>query len=151
MWWTKCIYSFLRLNQIYIPVINPSRSQGANFFKHITIFGLFSVLCTFSWLRLACGFLLSMLLLRHVWLCDPLDCSLPVSSVHGIFQARILEWVAISSSRGSSLPRDQIHISCVSCIAGRFFTTEPSGKFVIKTMHKACCLFRSLLKCHCSS
>ena len=49
-------------------------------------------------------------------LCDPLDCSLPGSSVHGIFQARILEWVAISFSRGSSWPRDQTWVSCVSCI-----------------------------------
>ena len=40
-------------------------------------------------------------------LCDPMDCSLPGSSVHGIFQARVLEWVAISFSRGSSQPRDQ--------------------------------------------
>ena len=39
-------------------------------------------------------------------LCDPMDCSLPGSSVHGIFQAEILEWVAISFSRGSSRPRD---------------------------------------------
>ena len=39
-------------------------------------------------------------------LCDPMDCSLPGSSIHGIFQARILEWVAISFSRGSSQPRD---------------------------------------------
>ena len=38
---------------------------------------------------------------------DPMDCSLPGSSAHGIFQARLLEWVAISSSRGSSRPRDQ--------------------------------------------
>ena len=48
-----------------------------------------------------------------------LDCRLPGSSVHGIFQARILEWVFISSSRGSSQPRDQ---TLVSCIASRFFT-----------------------------
>ena len=47
------------------------------------------------------------------------DCSLPGSSVHGILQARILEWVAIPFSRGSSQPRDQ---TWVSCIAGRFFT-----------------------------
>ena len=46
-------------------------------------------------------------------------------SVHGGFQARILEWVAISSSRGSSRPRDQILVSPVSCIASRFFTAEP--------------------------
>ena len=43
-------------------------------------------------------------LLSRVWLCDPMDCSPPASSVHGIFQARILEWVAISFSRGSSWP-----------------------------------------------
>ena len=41
--------------------------------------------------------------------------------VHGIFQVRILEWVAISSSREFSQPRDGTHISCVSCIVGGFF------------------------------
>ena len=40
-------------------------------------------------------------------LCDPMDCSLPGSSVHGIYQARVLEWIAASFSRGSSVPRDQ--------------------------------------------
>ena len=59
---------------------------------------------------------------------DLRDCSLPGSSVHGISQARILKWVAISSSRGSSQPRNWTCISCVSCLAGRFFTTEPAGK-----------------------
>ena len=49
---------------------------------------------------------------------QPMDCSPPGSSVHGILQARILEWVAIPFSRGSSQPRDQIQISC---IAGEFF------------------------------
>ena len=48
-------------------------------------------------------------------LCDPVDCSLPDFSVHGIFQARILERVAISHSRGSSRPRDRAHVSWVSC------------------------------------
>ena len=57
--------------------------------------------------------------LSRVQLCDPTDCSLPGSSFHGIFQARILEWVAIPFSRGSSRPRDQTQ---GSCIAGRFFT-----------------------------
>ena len=52
-------------------------------------------------------------------LCDPMDCSPPGSFVHGIPQARILEWVAIPFSRGSSLSRDQIWVSCV---AGRVFT-----------------------------
>ena len=48
-------------------------------------------------------------------LCDPLDCGPPGSSVDGIFQARILEWVAISYSRWSSQPRYQTHVSCISC------------------------------------
>ena len=52
-------------------------------------------------------------------LCDPMDCSQPGPSIHGIFQAGILEWVAISFLRGSSQPRDQTQ---VSCIASRFFT-----------------------------
>ena len=51
--------------------------------------------------------------------CDPMDCSPQGSSVHGILQARILEGVAISFSRGSSRSRNRTH---VSCIAGRFFT-----------------------------
>ena len=55
----------------------------------------------------------------------PHDYSMPRSSVHGISQARILEWVALSFSRGSSWSRDQ---TCVSCLAGRFFTTKPPGK-----------------------
>ena len=53
--------------------------------------------------------------LSHVWLCD-----LVHYTVHGILQARILEWVAFPFSRGSSQPKDQTH---VSCIAGRFFTS----------------------------
>ena len=57
-----------------------------------------------------------------------MDHSPPGSSVHGILQARILEWVAMPSSRGSSRPRNQTHVSCVSCIAGGFFTAEPPGK-----------------------
>ena len=61
-------------------------------------------------------------------LCDSMNCSLPGSSVHGILQARILEWVAIPFSRGSSWPRNWTQVSCVSCIAGCFFTAEPPGK-----------------------
>ena len=62
-----------------------------------------------------------------------MDCSLPGSSVHGIFQARVLEWVAISFSRGSSGPRDR---SRVFCIVGRCFiiwaTREPPKGFAFK-------------------
>ena len=62
-------------------------------------------------------------------LCDPMDYNPPDSSVHGILQARILEWIALSFSRGSSQARDQTHIACVSpASAGRFLTTEPPGK-----------------------
>ena len=60
-------------------------------------------------------------------LCYPMDCSPTGSSVHGIFWARILEWVAISFSNWSSRPRDPISISCVSCMAGGFFSSEPSA------------------------
>ena len=54
--------------------------------------------------------------------CDPMDCSPPDSSIHGILQARVLEWLVIPSFRGSSQPRDGTRIICVSCIAGGFFT-----------------------------
>ena len=56
---------------------------------------------------------------------DPMDCSPPGSSVHGILQARILEWVAKSSSRASFQPRNQTQ---VSCIANRFLGSDPPGK-----------------------
>ena len=55
---------------------------------------------------------------------DPMDCSPPGSSVHGILQTRILEWVAMPFSRGSSRPSGQTHVSCVSCMADSFFTTS---------------------------
>ena len=49
-------------------------------------------------------------------LCDPMDCSLPHSSVCGMLQERKLEWVAISHSKGSSQPRDQTWISCIATV-----------------------------------
>ena len=58
-------------------------------------------------------------------LCDPMDCNPSGSSVHGISQPGILEWVVISTSRGSSWPKDPNRISCT---AGRFFTTTPLEK-----------------------
>ena len=57
-------------------------------------------------------------------LCDPMDCRPPGSSVHGILQARILEWVARPSSRGSFPPRNQTHIAYVSFIGRWVFTTS---------------------------
>ena len=72
-------------------------------------------------LQLACVCLVTQLCptLDH-----PMNCNSSGSSVHGIFLARILEWVAIPSCRGSSQPRDWTWLSCT---AGRFFTTEPPG------------------------
>ena len=72
--------------------------------------------------------------LRHVWLCNPMDCSLTGSSVHGISQARVLEWVAIAFSRRSSPSRDWTRVSCT---VGRRFTVwaiwvaqaHPRGRF----------------------
>ena len=74
-------------------------------------------------------------MLRHVHLlCDPMDCSPPGSSVHGILPARVLEWVAIPFSRGSSWPREQTR---VSCIAGRLYIVwvmrEATKNTVLKT------------------
>ena len=60
-------------------------------------------------------------------LCDPIECSPPGSSVHGILQTRILEWFAMPFSRGSSRPRDQTCTSCGSCIAEGFFTAKQPG------------------------
>ena len=54
----------------------------------------------------------------YLTLCDPMDCNPPGSSVHGILQARILEWVAMPSSGGFSQPRDQTHVSYILCIGG---------------------------------
>ena len=61
-------------------------------------------------------------------LCDSMDSSPPGSSVHDILQARMLEWVIMPYSRGSSRPRYQTWVSCISCIASGSFSSEPLGK-----------------------
>ena len=61
-------------------------------------------------------------------LCDPVDCSLQGFSVHGIFQARILEYVAMLYSTRSSHPRDRTHISCLSHWQANSLTLVPPGK-----------------------
>ena len=70
-------------------------------------------------------------------LCNSMDCSLPGSSVQEIFQARILECVAISFSRGSSQPRNQTQ---VFCIAGRFFTLWATGEAPLLPPKKDICV-----------
>ena len=71
-------------------------------------------------------------------ICNPMDCKLQGSSLHGILQARILEWVAISFSRGSSLPRDRTHISFS---AGGFFTAELRWKPSWSTIGFSCYVY----------
>ena len=75
-------------------------------------------------------------------LCDPMDCKLPGSSVHGILQARLLEWVATSFYRGSSWPRDQ---TWVFRTAGRLFTAWATSEalYVNETSNKKNCLFET--------
>ena len=69
-------------------------------------------------------------------ICNPIDCRLPGSSVPGIFQAKIVEWVAIPFSRGSSRPRDW---TWVSRIAGRSFTVWVTRRIsFVEAMHELC-------------
>ena len=72
--------------------------------------------------------------LLHLTLCNPMDCHWPSSSAHGISEARIQEWIAVSYSMGSSRPRNQTRISCVSCIGRQIFffliTAPPRKPFV---------------------
>ena len=98
MLFTMCLCIFSRTFGVYFPM-----------FWIWTLFGLADVLCVLSSSVMSSS-------------CGPMDCSPPGSSVHGIFQARKLEWVAISFSRGSSWPRDRTYIFRVSCIAGGFLT-----------------------------
>ena len=82
---------------------------------------MFLFLATFDSITYTFTFLVLVVLVAQSCptLCDPMYYSPPGFSVHGILQARMLEWVAISFSRGSSGPKNQTQ---VSCIAGRFFT-----------------------------
>ena len=70
--------------------------------------------------------------LSPVELCDLTDCSLPGSSVHGILQAKILEWVASLPPGGLPNPEIELMSSASSALAGRFFTTAPPKKPYLK-------------------
>ena len=72
-------------------------------------------------------------------LCKPMDCSLPGSSVHRIFQSRVLEWVAVSFSRASSWPRDW---TWLSHIAGRYFDVWATREGIEKPISKYICNFK---------
>ena len=83
-------------------------------------------------------------MLSHVWLCDFMDYRPPDFSVHGIFQSRILEWIAIPFSRGYSWPSDWTHISCVSWVGrwtlyhGITWETPEMGDFFFKCYQSIC-------------
>ena len=70
--------------------------------------------------------------------CDPMDCSSPGSSVDGISQARILVWIAISSSRGSSWPRDLTHVSCIGRWILYHWAIEEVPSGVLKQHNRQC-------------
>ena len=90
---------------------------------------IFLLICSISMFILGtikkCVYVCMLVAQLHLTLCCPMDYSRPGSSVHGILQARKLEWVAIPFSRGSSQPRD---CTRVFLIVGRFFVSEPPGK-----------------------
>ena len=92
---------------------------------------------------------------RHDRLCNPMHCSPSGSSVHRILQARILEWLAMPSSRASSWPRGWTRVSYVSALAGGFLTLAPPGKPIYSTaitQKKLKHVFSKMLKetvCNC--
>ena len=96
------------------------RRQGALGFQNVDIWGLLlfirQSMCSCSVTQLC------------LTLCEPVDCSPPGSSVHGIFQTRILGWITISSSKDPPHPGIKPTSLASPAQASRFFTTEPSGK-----------------------
>ena len=117
MQWMLAIWSLVPL-----PFPNPAWTFGSSQFTHCwsLAWGILSITlleCEVKkWSEVAQPF---------PTLCDPMDCSLPGSFIHGVFQARVLEWVAISFSRGSSWPRDRAWVSRIPC---RNLSSEPPGK-----------------------
>ena len=80
---------------------------------------------------------------RLILLCDPVDCSSPGSSVHGIFQTRILEQVNISSSRGYSQPRDRIHVSCIGRQSNTLPVSHLGSAFSLTKYHFSLIIFKT--------
>ena len=105
----------------------------------------FGTACLMSQAQLQLQIMMLSIAQSCLTLCAPMDCSLSGSSVHGILQARILEWVAMPSSRGSSQHRgrDRIRISYVSCVGRWFFTTRTTWKAqVTNKLLLIVCFFR---------
>ena len=114
--------------------LKPNQETEFSFFSFVLQDGCLTMLCSFRWTAkrpshtYACVHAKSLHLC--LTLCEPTDCSLPGSSVHGILQARILEWVAMLSSRGSSRPSDR-----TPALAGRFFTTSATWEAPATHIH----------------
>ena len=106
---------------IFLTVLETRDNSVVNFSSPQILFSYFLLPWTFLFLfifllKYVCAAAAAKSLQLCPSLCDPMDCSSPGSSVHGILQARILEWVAMPFSRGSSWPRDSTCDSYVSCI-----------------------------------
>ena len=118
--------------------VQPLKSRSHHFFfsmqvMTISVANVISLLLFGSWMINVPNYGQAVLLCSSVTKlssthCDPVDCSLPGSSVHGISQARILEWIAISSSKGSSQTWTEPASPVMATLAGGFFTIEPLGK-----------------------
>ena len=103
--WASCFLVFLPMKCGWYL----SHKEDIGFCK---LLGMMTVHGTWSILNV---WLCASVCLLCLTLCDPMDCSLPGSSVHGIVWARLLEWLATSHSRGSSRPRDWDDVSCICC------------------------------------
>ena len=122
---------------MHIPPTN--LSNNIYFIKYLNyILGPVLKFCIYINLILVCVCAQS---LQSVWLFAMLWTAARQAPVYRSLQARILEWVAMPSSKGSSQPSDQTCISCISCIAGGFFTAQPPGK--------PQCNPETVLKCRC--
>ena len=117
------------------------------YFRYLSpLIVLFSVICGGSLVAQSC-----------LTLCDPMDCSLPGFSVYGILQARILDWVTISFSRGTSWPRDQTQVSCSQspALQANSLPTQPfflvdchllkATLFDLSTKYDVCCMLPHVL------
>ena len=127
-WWDIYFFLFYFIFKLYITVLVLPNNWPAGISRRLQ--NSKNLQCKFHCQRLfkkikGKDFVVVLVAKSCPTLWDPMDCSPPGSSVYGIFQARILEWVAFSSSKGSFLPRYQ---TWVSCIGRGFFTTEPPGK-----------------------
>ena len=129
-------------NQSMLPVTGDHPILSFYFIRNILVSSPFHFVLNYVSLKLqsfiTTSFLCCCLVAKLcLTLYDPMDCSLPGSSVRGISQARIMEWLALAISKGFSRPRGQ---TPVSCLAGRFFTTEPPGKasLALTQINKTC-------------